>query len=172
MITMQIKRALYKARVAFLFLAWVYIMSVYSNLETYKWQDRTGRLIFLAQGHNTVTPVRLESATPRSPDKHSTTEPLRSQCVYDVICTRKIIFTSASASVIFHGVYHIIYINWKSNNCILHVFFGTVMYLVSSHVRTNGQRPAIVCLFVWFDSLRPLNSLSVMRDGLPGLNQY
>ena len=26
-----------------------------------------------------------------------------------------------------------------------------------------------VCLF---DSLRPLNNLSVMRDGLPGLNQY
>ena len=26
--------------------------------------------------------------------------------------------------------------------------------------------------FVWFDSLRPLNNLSVMRDGLPGLNQY
>ena len=22
-----------------------------------------------------------------------------------------------------------------------------------------------VCLFVWFDSLRPLNNLSVMRDG-------
>ena len=29
-----------------------------------------------------------------------------------------------------------------------------------------------VCLFVWFDSLRPLNNLSVMRDVLPGLNQY
>ena len=29
-----------------------------------------------------------------------------------------------------------------------------------------------ICLFVWFDSLRPLNNLSVMRDGLPGLNQY
>ena len=28
------------------------------------------------------------------------------------------------------------------------------------------------CLFVWFDSLRLLNNLSVMRDGLPGLNQY
>ena len=31
----------------------------------------------------------------------------------------------------------------------------------------------IVCfLFVWFDSLRPLNNPTVMRDGLPGLNQY
>ena len=29
------------------------------------------------------------------------------------------------------------------------------------------------CLFVClFDSLRPLNNLSVMQDGLPGLNQY
>ena len=24
---------------------------------------------------------------------------------------------------------------------------------------------SVVCLFVWFDSLRPLNNLSVMRDG-------
>ena len=31
----------------------------------------------LAQGHNTVTPVRLEPAAPRSRVKHSTTEPLR-----------------------------------------------------------------------------------------------
>ena len=32
----------------------------------------------LAQGHNTVTPVRLEPAALRSRVKHSTTEPLRS----------------------------------------------------------------------------------------------
>ena len=32
-----------------------------------------------AQGHNTVTPVRLEPVTPRYRVKHSTTEPLRSQ---------------------------------------------------------------------------------------------
>ena len=32
----------------------------------------------LAQGHNAVAPVRLEPAAPRSPVKHSTTEPLRS----------------------------------------------------------------------------------------------
>ena len=32
----------------------------------------------LAQGHNTVTPVRLEPAAPRSRVKHSITEPLRS----------------------------------------------------------------------------------------------
>ena len=32
----------------------------------------------LAQGHNTVTPVRLEPAAPRSRVKHFTTEPLRS----------------------------------------------------------------------------------------------
>ena len=34
----------------------------------------------LAQGHNAVTPVRLEPASPRSRVKHSTTEPLRSIC--------------------------------------------------------------------------------------------
>ena len=33
----------------------------------------------LAQGHNALTPVRLEPAAPRSRVKHSTTEPLRSQ---------------------------------------------------------------------------------------------
>ena len=32
----------------------------------------------LAQGHNTVTSVRLELVAPRSQVKHSTTEPLRS----------------------------------------------------------------------------------------------
>ena len=36
----------------------------------------------LAQGHNAVTPVRLEPAAPRSRVKHSTTEPLRFHCVY------------------------------------------------------------------------------------------
>ena len=35
-------------------------------------------LMCLAQGHNTVTTVRLEPAAPRSRVKHSTTEPLRS----------------------------------------------------------------------------------------------
>ena len=29
------------------------------------------------------------------------------------------------------------------------------------------------CLFVWFDSLRSINNLSVMKEkALPGLNQY
>ena len=32
----------------------------------------------LAQGHNAVTPVRLEPAAPQSQVKHSTTEPLPS----------------------------------------------------------------------------------------------
>ena len=32
----------------------------------------------LAQGHNAVTPVRLQPPDPRSRVKHSTTEPLRS----------------------------------------------------------------------------------------------
>ena len=36
------------------------------------------RINVLAQGHNTVTPVRLDPAAPRSRVKHSTTEPLSS----------------------------------------------------------------------------------------------
>ena len=35
-------------------------------------------LMCLAQGHNAVMPMRLEPEAPRSPVKHSTTEPLRS----------------------------------------------------------------------------------------------
>ena len=34
--------------------------------------------MYLAQGHNAVTPVRLETANTWSRVKHSTTEPLRS----------------------------------------------------------------------------------------------
>ena len=33
------------------------------------------RIKWLAQGHNTVPPVRLEPATPQSRDKYTTTEP-------------------------------------------------------------------------------------------------
>ena len=36
------------------------------------------RINVLAQGHNAVTPMRLEPTAPRSRVKHSTTEPLRS----------------------------------------------------------------------------------------------
>ena len=38
--------------------------------------------------------------------------------------------------------------------------------LILDHMMT------ILFCFVLFDSLRPLNNLSVMQDGLPGLNQY
>ena len=38
-------------------------------------------LMCFAQGHNTVRPVRLESAALWSRVKHSTTEPLHSQCL-------------------------------------------------------------------------------------------
>ena len=42
------------------------------------------RIIVLAPGHNTVTPVRLEPVAPRSRVKHSTTAPLHSlaTCVH------------------------------------------------------------------------------------------
>ena len=46
----------------------------------------------LAQGQNTVTPLRLEHATPRSQDKHSTTEPLRS------------VYITSGLSILTHGV--------------------------------------------------------------------
>ena len=40
-------------------------------------------LMCLAQGHNVVTPVRLEPAALRSRVKHSTTEPLCSFYIYE-----------------------------------------------------------------------------------------
>ena len=43
------------------------------------------RINVLAQGHNTVTPVRLESAAPWSWVKHSTTEPPRSLRWYVIV---------------------------------------------------------------------------------------
>ena len=40
------------------------------------WNSTKLGLMCLAQGHNAVTPARLEPTTPRSRGKHSTTEPL------------------------------------------------------------------------------------------------
>ena len=37
----------------------------------------------LAQGRNAMTQARLEPTTPRSRDKHSTTEPLRTHLLFD-----------------------------------------------------------------------------------------
>ena len=48
------------------------------------WVERVLRgLMFLAQGHSAVTPVRLEPVAPQSPVMYSTTEPLSSshKCV-------------------------------------------------------------------------------------------
>ena len=42
--------------------------------------------VHTAQGHNTMTPVRLELATPRSRVEHSTTEPLLFPCKYMKLC--------------------------------------------------------------------------------------
>ena len=43
------------------------------------WTSTKLGLMVLAQGHNAVTPVRLQPAAPRSRVKHSTTQPLRFQ---------------------------------------------------------------------------------------------
>ena len=52
--------------------------SVISEWVFLGWTSTKQGLMCLAQGHNTVTPVRLEPLTPRSQVKYSTTEPLRS----------------------------------------------------------------------------------------------
>ena len=52
------------------------VMSIWVFLG---WTSTKQGLICLAQGHNTVTPVRLEPRTLRSRVNHSTTEPLCSQ---------------------------------------------------------------------------------------------
>ena len=43
----------------------------------------------LAQGHNAVTPVRLNPAVPRSRVKHSTTQPLHSDLIYNETCLKR-----------------------------------------------------------------------------------
>ena len=40
------------------------------------------------------------------------------------------------------------------------VWLESAVFITQSSYMINT-----VCLFVWFDSLRPLNNLSVMRDG-------
>ena len=61
------------------------ILYVPSTIFSYKGTGLPGlnqylaRINVLAQGHNAVTPVRLEHVALRSRVKHSTTEPLRSQ---------------------------------------------------------------------------------------------
>ena len=51
----------------------------------------------LAQGHNAVTPVRLESAAPRSRVKHYTTEPLRSLLNMPTILVTKVMWEPAAS---------------------------------------------------------------------------
>ena len=53
--------------------------SVMSGRVFVCWTSTKLGLTCLAPGHNAVTPVRLEPATPLSGVKHSTTEPLRSR---------------------------------------------------------------------------------------------
>ena len=59
-------------------------LSPINNLSVIKervflgWTSTKLGLMCLAQGHNTVTLVRLEPAAPPSRVKHSNTEPLRS----------------------------------------------------------------------------------------------
>ena len=48
------------------------------------WTSTKLGLMCLAQGHNSVTPVRLEPASPRSRVKHSTNESLRSPYMYEM----------------------------------------------------------------------------------------
>ena len=53
-------------------------LSVIKGLVFLGWTSTKLGLMCLAQGHNAVTPVRLEPANPLLRVKHSTTEPLRS----------------------------------------------------------------------------------------------
>ena len=69
----------YKAAI-FLFDLILYVPSTIFQLKRDRssWTStKLGSMCF-AQGHNAVTLVRVEPATPRSRDKHSTTEPLHS----------------------------------------------------------------------------------------------
>ena len=68
----------------FVFFVWFDSLRPINNRSALKgwvfqgWTSTKLGLMCLAQGHNAVTPVRLEPTAPRSQVKHSTTEPLRS----------------------------------------------------------------------------------------------
>ena len=51
------------------------------------------------------------------------------------------------------------HVMWHQNGYLLTISRCINIYTDSIY------HPVFVCLFVWFDSLRPLNNLSVMRDG-------
>ena len=58
-------------------------LSVMKGLVFLAWTSTKLGFMHLAQGHNTVTPVRLKPVAPRSQVKHSTTEPLLSHSIFD-----------------------------------------------------------------------------------------
>ena len=72
-------------------LIWFDFLRPINNLSVIKgrvflgWTVTKLGLMCLAQGHNAVTPVRLEPAAPRSWVKHSTTEPLRSRYIFFLV---------------------------------------------------------------------------------------
>ena len=61
-------------------------LSIMYGLVLLGWTSPKLGLMCLAQGHNAVTPVRLESTAPRSRVKHSTTEPLHSLSDVVFVC--------------------------------------------------------------------------------------
>ena len=66
------------------------LFDLINNISIIKERSRTKLgLMGLAQGHNTVSLVRLEPVAPRSRVKHSTTEPLRSDLHQRRLCTSR-----------------------------------------------------------------------------------
>ena len=80
------------------------------------WTSSKLGLICLVQGHNAVTPVRLEPAAPRSRVKHSTTEPLSLWAPIRalVICNHWLNTQSLSAKNGYHIQFK--YLDPKTNN--------------------------------------------------------
>ena len=100
----------------------------------------------LAQGHNSVTPVRLEPAALRSRVKHSTTEPLRSQDLYLPLKVIEVWFllegSVANMTCIYtfmHPFYALHFCLLFMTKTILHkVFVRTIDYLYVS-INYNRQ---------------------------------
>ena len=69
--------------------------------------------------------------------------------------------------------YYIPLEHWAMANLEYHSHLFTIFRevggkMLSSSIVMFIQRTILFCLFLWFDSLRPINN----RTGLPGLNQY
>ena len=110
----------------------------------------------LAQGHNTVTPVRLQPAAPRSGVKHSTTEPLRS-LVHIISLVVTTLLESAKGRRMAVEII--------SRSIFVKVWDRAGIELVTPGTAVSHVTDCAMWLCVWFEALHPSQQLWSCRNG-------